>query len=203
MSTVGERIRWRRKALGMSQAELGRLSGYGSGQSAIREIEAGRSRRPTNLVNIAAILGVSPEWLSLGEGAMERRSVVKEISLSWSAAEIEEIGEQDVLFRVLNRQPKTTKLGLTPIYSNRMSPILNPGDLVIIASHPQTTEFGNGIYVVRWENKLDIGHLKWLDEKHTLLFWGDHSDFEALQLDSEQLTQFHILGKVIFICRKI
>lgn len=69
MEQIGMRLMQRRKALGLSQEELARAAGY-SGQSAVREIESGGVRKPGKLLELAAALGVRPEWLSTGLGSM-------------------------------------------------------------------------------------------------------------------------------------
>ena len=69
MDNIGKRIRQRRKELGFSQEELAKRSGY-RGQPMIREIESGRVGKPGKLLELAAALGVRPEWLAAGTGAM-------------------------------------------------------------------------------------------------------------------------------------
>jgi len=53
-----------REAAGFSQSELARRAGVG--QSSIQRIEAGQTRNPRNLLELARILGCSPHYL-LGE----------------------------------------------------------------------------------------------------------------------------------------
>ncbi|MEO5352691.1 MAG: helix-turn-helix transcriptional regulator [Magnetococcus sp. XQGC-1] len=69
MEQIGMRLLQRRKVLGLSQEELARAVGY-SGQSAIREIESGGVRKPGKLLELAAALGVRPDWLASGRGSM-------------------------------------------------------------------------------------------------------------------------------------
>jgi transcriptional regulator with XRE-family HTH domain len=68
---VGVRLRHARKLRGLTQQELEKASGVP--QSAISEVETGESKSPsgTNLVSLAQSLGVSPQWLAHGKGAME------------------------------------------------------------------------------------------------------------------------------------
>ncbi len=66
---LGGRVLRCRKALGWSQEELARRVGY-RGQSAIREIEAGKVRKPGKLLELAKALAVQPEWLAHGQGEM-------------------------------------------------------------------------------------------------------------------------------------
>ena len=63
MSTIGERIREARIALGMTQEELALRAGY-SGRSAINKIEVGKSVPGQKyLIEISKALDVSPSWL--------------------------------------------------------------------------------------------------------------------------------------------
>ncbi|MBF0182785.1 MAG: helix-turn-helix transcriptional regulator [Magnetococcales bacterium] len=73
MEGIGLRLCRRRKELGWSQEELARRVGY-SGQSAIREIEAGKVRNPGKLLDLAKVLQVRAEWLADGQGEMRLSS---------------------------------------------------------------------------------------------------------------------------------
>lgn len=83
MSTLAERVAGRRRALGLSQAELGRRIGVS--QQAVADIEAGRIDQPRKLVQIARVLDVDPGWLSDGavtaapEAAMTRTPAVADL----------------------------------------------------------------------------------------------------------------------------
>ena len=65
--TLGERVRSRRRLLGMTQAELADRAGIRG--PAIAYLEAGTSRRSRYIVEIAFALGCSPTWLVMGFGA--------------------------------------------------------------------------------------------------------------------------------------
>jgi transcriptional regulator with XRE-family HTH domain len=69
MNTLAKRLRYAREQAGLSQSSLARQVGIKP--QAIQFIEAGNVRRPRNLVEIAAVLGVAPEWLLLGKGRLE------------------------------------------------------------------------------------------------------------------------------------
>lgn len=69
MKTLGERIRAKRKARGLSQEQLGKAAGLT--QAAIGQLESGSTVGTTRLVHIASALGVSPAWLQTGEGPEE------------------------------------------------------------------------------------------------------------------------------------
>lgn len=65
MSEIKDRLREARRNKGLSQARLSKLLGVS--QASIAAIEAGRNKRPTNLVSIAKALDVSPYWLETGK----------------------------------------------------------------------------------------------------------------------------------------
>lgn len=65
MSEIKDRLREARRNKGLSQSGLSKLLGVS--QASIAAIEAGRNKRPTNLVSIAKALDVSPYWLETGK----------------------------------------------------------------------------------------------------------------------------------------
>jgi transcriptional regulator with XRE-family HTH domain len=63
--SIASRLKSARKAAGLTQEQLAQASGVTQG--AIQKVENGTSHRPRKLKKIAAVLGVSPAWLLLGE----------------------------------------------------------------------------------------------------------------------------------------
>jgi len=78
--TFGQRIRQRRKALGLTQAELGRQCG--KSESAVSLWESGgiTDIMGTTLTRLARALQVSVDWLLYGEGDADQ--VVREAPLA-------------------------------------------------------------------------------------------------------------------------
>lgn len=66
MGSVGERIKQRRKELGLKQGELARQVGFS--QATLSELENDPRAKSREIVKIAAVLGVSALWLSEGKG---------------------------------------------------------------------------------------------------------------------------------------
>lgn len=62
---IGERLRLVRRERGLTQAELGEMSG--TNQAVIQKIENGNSLRPRQIMKIALILEVNPAWLQFGD----------------------------------------------------------------------------------------------------------------------------------------
>jgi transcriptional regulator with XRE-family HTH domain len=67
MSTPGQRIKARRKELGLSQGQLAAMSGIA--QSTLSELETGESKLPSSmkLVGLAKALKVSKLWIITGQ----------------------------------------------------------------------------------------------------------------------------------------
>lgn len=66
MDTIGERIKARRKEIGMSVDALARAAGIGA--STIYDLQRGDMRTTTRLHHVADALGVSVAWLETGRG---------------------------------------------------------------------------------------------------------------------------------------
>ena len=80
MPTAGIRIRDRRKAQGLSQADLGKLAGLD--QSTISDIERGADFGADKLIAIADALGLAAEFIMRGERGMDR--ALAEVMGSWT-----------------------------------------------------------------------------------------------------------------------
>jgi len=90
MSGIAERLKQTRKALGFTQAEL--ASRVGVSQSAIGNIEAGLRERPRELLSIADVLGVDPNWLETGKNREKQHDI------------------QDIVIAPIMRQQRDTDL---------------------------------------------------------------------------------------------
>lgn len=75
LASVGDRIKFLRERRGISQPELARKAGIS--QPSMYNIESGKTKSPSaiNLMQIAAILEVSPWWLLIGDSAPESAEI--------------------------------------------------------------------------------------------------------------------------------
>jgi len=83
MSTLGGRLRKRRKELGWTQVYLAER--VGTSQAVIQKIENGKSLRPRILEEIANALGVRPAWLQFGVeevGELDEEAI--ELARAWA-----------------------------------------------------------------------------------------------------------------------
>ena len=71
MENLAKRVKARRKALGMKQAEVAKESGLQ--QADISKIETGAIQKTTALLGLARALKCRPEWLDTGDGEVSDR----------------------------------------------------------------------------------------------------------------------------------
>ncbi|UUO22863.1 helix-turn-helix domain-containing protein [Colwellia sp. M166] len=71
---IAERIKKRRLQLGLTQAELAEAAL--TSQTALQKIEAGLTKSPRNIKQLAAALNTSPEFLQFGVGDIDNGVVV-------------------------------------------------------------------------------------------------------------------------------
>jgi transcriptional regulator with XRE-family HTH domain len=67
----GERLRYARKAAGISQERLAAATGHACSQANISKLEKGEASGSEFTVHLALALGVDPVWLATGEGEPE------------------------------------------------------------------------------------------------------------------------------------
>ena len=83
LSSLGGRLRVRRKELGWTQMYLAEQ--VGTSQAVIQKIENGKSLRPRILEQIADALGVRPAWLMFGvEEVGELNEEAIELARAWA-----------------------------------------------------------------------------------------------------------------------
>lgn len=80
MATLGDRIKWRRRDMNMTQQQLADAvrkikPDFSGAQSTIQAIEGGKSKDPTIVCEISKVLNLSVEYLRTGEEDFELPSV--------------------------------------------------------------------------------------------------------------------------------
>lgn len=83
MNSLGERLRYAREKLGLSQGGLAEKLGVS--QQAVQNVETGRARKPRYLFEASRILGVSYDWLLFGVDEQRAFSAQRSKRSSFSA----------------------------------------------------------------------------------------------------------------------
>jgi len=71
MRGIGTRIREARTALGLTQAELGKLAGFN--QAVVQDVEDGVLWHPNVVSELAVAMDLTPAWLQWGEPFSDKR----------------------------------------------------------------------------------------------------------------------------------
>ncbi|MAS87609.1 MAG: hypothetical protein CMH30_06500 [Micavibrio sp.] len=166
MKNLGSRIKYMREKLGLSQGQV--ADKLGVSQQAIQQVETGKAKKPKYLYEMATMLGVSYEWLVLGEenpkfaqnAARVSNNNVQESAPRQSADALIKIvelvpggpnGYCKVTGSLADNLPRPRRLDGVDraygvyVYDNTMAPRYNTGDLVFV--HP-TMPYAEGDYVL-------------------------------------------------------
>lgn len=76
MNSLSDRLKTARKANNLSQAEV---AGYidGFSQSAYSQLESGKSKTTTKMIELARLFNVSADWLATGQGEMNTKTTIE------------------------------------------------------------------------------------------------------------------------------
>ncbi|MBO1894199.1 LexA family transcriptional regulator [Shewanella sp. BF02_Schw] len=151
--SINDRIKSRRKALGLTQEQLAKIVGVS--QNSIHKIEDGTTRKPRNIIEIARAIKCSPDWLLYGRDSSDFKNITPGPDIkgffpliSWVQAgawsSIEEIHALEA-----ERFPCpvacSNQTFVLKVQGVSMEPTFRDGDLIFV--DPET-EWRHGAYVV-------------------------------------------------------
>ncbi|OUS29717.1 hypothetical protein A9Q99_08565 [Gammaproteobacteria bacterium 45_16_T64] len=118
MSTLNERLRTARKALGLTQKELADSAGVS--QVTIQHLESGRNNSSKKLLQIAVALQVSVDWLAAGDdspgntGTPTRSPLGSPPALAPLVLTFKQAATPQAAFEQLNNSPSAERAFLSP-----------------------------------------------------------------------------------------
>lgn len=219
--SLAERLAQRMKELDVSQAELARRVGIT--QPSVNAIYSGDTKRPKDLRKIALALDTTEAWL-LGETsdasdgaltALDREGMadrlglhlVPEVDTGWAMGEgafldvIEHTG-----FRAFDREwlravssGKLDALFVAHGDGDSMEPTLHDGDVVLIDRSQRTIEKQDRIWAVTVGGLGTIKRIAKLPDGSYEL----GSDNHRVRTRVVQADEFHVVGRVVWIGRRI
>jgi len=197
---ISERIKIRRKKLGLTQAELAEIADCS--QQTIQKLESGLINNPRNIEALAAALQTTPEFLRFGVGELDNATVVASagnylplISMVQAGVwtEIQELPPLDV-----ELYPCPIKCSqhsfIVRVEGESMLPRFEEGDLIYVDPEAQVE---NGSYVVA---RLDDENQATFKQ---LIIDGNKKYLKALNPDwPNKFVEINgnctIVGKVVF-----
>ena len=198
--SIGERIKKRRKELGLTQAALSEIIGIA--QQSLQSIESGKIEKPRKIIALAKALETTPEFLQFGVGELDNAEVTKTVTnklplISWVQAgawsDISEVNPLDAE-RFLCPVNCSERSFVLRVQGISMEPKFNDGDLIFVDPEAECI---HGSYVVA---RLDDNNQATFKQ---LIIEGDQKFLKAANPNwPDQLIPINgnctLVGKVIF-----
>ena len=184
-------------------------------RSAITQAKKLNAIPPKWLLQLYRRYGLNPDWLETGRGSkylkdgysddFEYKSVPKvkaRLSAGGGSFEVGSHVESYYMFHKgwLKQKGASDKLVLMDIFGNSMEPELREGDTVLI-DQSQKDIIAGAVYAIGVDDTIMVKRV----EKHPnkLVLLSDSKDYTPIYLQSDELGNVRIIGKVIWICRDL
>ncbi|ENE4829166.1 S24 family peptidase [Klebsiella michiganensis] len=219
MKTFAERLNASMIAAGVSQGQLAEMVGVS--QPAIQKMTSGKTNGSRKMVELANALGVRPEWLSSGQGAMREDGQQPQSQLTKTGDS--DVFRLDVLDLTVSAGPgiinqefveilhsveyapaearhmfdgrKAENIRIINVRGDSMSGTIEPGDLLFVDISVKSFD-GDGIYAFLYD---DTAHVKRLQKmKDKLLVISDNKIYAAWDpIEKDEMNRVFVFGKVI------
>ncbi|EPZ1175186.1 XRE family transcriptional regulator [Klebsiella pasteurii] len=219
MKTFAERLNAAMIAAGVSQGQLAEMVGVS--QPAIQKMTSGKTNGSRKMVELANALGVRPEWLSSGQGAMREDGQQPQSQLTKTGDS--DVFRLDVLDLTVSAGPgiinqefveilhsveyapaearhmfdgrKAENIRIINVRGDSMSGTIEPGDLLFVDISVKSFD-GDGIYAFLYD---DTAHVKRLQKmKDKLLVISDNKIYTPWDpIEKDEMNRVFVFGKVI------
>ncbi len=206
-------------AAGVSQGQLAEMVGVS--QPAIQKMTSGKTNGSRKMVELANALGVRPEWLSSGQGAMREDGQQPQSQLTKTGDS--DVFRLDVLDLTVSAGPgiinqefveilrsveyapaearhmfdgrKAENVRIINVRGDSMSGTIEPGDLLFVDISVKSFD-GDGIYAFLYD---DTAHVKRLQKmKDKLLVISDNKIYTPWDpIEKDEMNRVFVFGKVI------
>ena len=219
MKTFAERLNAAMIATGVSQGQLAEMVGVS--QPAIQKMTSGKTNGSRKMVELANALGVRPERLSSGQGAMREDGQQPQSQLTKTGDS--DVFRLDVLDLTVSAGPgiinqefveilhsveyapaearhmfdgrKAENIRIINVRGDSMSGTIEPGDLLFVDISVKSFD-GDGIYAFLYD---DTAHVKRLQKmKDKLLVISDNKIYTPWDpIEKDEMNRVFVFGKVI------
>lgn len=219
MKTFADRLNAAMIATGVSQGQLAEMVGVS--QPAIQKMTSGKTNGSRKMVELANALGVRPEWLSSGQGAMREDGQQPQSQLTKTGDS--DVFRLDVLDLTVSAGPgiinqefveilhsveyapaearhmfdgrKAENIRIINVRGDSMSGTIEPGDLLFVDISVKSFD-GDGIYAFLYD---DTAHVKRLQKmKDKLLVISDNKIYTPWDpIEKDEMNRVFVFGKVI------
>lgn len=216
METIGSRVRRLRKEQGVTQTELAKRAGLSQGT--INDLESGRSKGSQHIVALAAALGVTPSYLTVGKTSMPSTTrvdtpsgsvlLIPRLNVNGSAGRGAHTPDHEVVLDTIpmpkwwvsvNMPNLSSPMNLAVItaYGDSMEDTFSDGDLLFVDTGARMFDVdgvfvfdrGGEIYVKRIHRQFD-GNIKIISD--------NKQKYEAFSVGPKELSTVNVRARVRF-----
>lgn len=192
MNNLSTRLKKRRQELGLSQVKLAKKVGLTQG--AIAQLEIGRNQNTIKLIELAASLNTTPEWLLYGTGDSSSDYISKEIKPS-NFIKIQDIPFKFDIKFLEKITPNKKSLAGYQQSDDSMSPTINSSDYIIYDSSDRAI-VENCIFLIKRNTNHLIRRVVF-DKTGMIVYRCDNLE-KVKYTDTYTLQNDKILGRVIW-----
>lgn len=217
--TFADRLNAAMKESGHTQASL--AEAVGMAQPSVWKLTQGITKNTRKLYEIARVLGVSPDWLSTGEGGMRdapqirmprEERVAQTDSYRVDVLDVQasagdgylvstEFVETIRAIEYTNEQAKALfgprpadTVKVITVRGDSMEGTIEPGDQIFVDL--SVTHFdGDGVYVFVFGKTMHVKRLQM--QKHRLAVLSDNHRYKEWFIEESDEGEFHIMAKVL------
>lgn len=220
MKTFSDRLNAAMRMANISQGQL--AEAVGISQPAVQKMTSGKTAASGRVVQIAAFLGVRPEWLASGIGEMRQDGVVDEInkitiSKNRSCYRVDVLDVQasagpgvfvssDFVekIRAIEYTPdqaralfggrKQDSVKMITVTGDSMEGTINPGDEIFVDVSVRRFD-GDGVYVFAYGKTLHVKRLQMQKDRMAVI--SDNSRYEKWYLSETEEPELYVIAKVL------
>ncbi|MFD1246119.1 S24 family peptidase [Paralysiella testudinis] len=217
MNTLAERIRFRLKSLGKTQAGLGKYCKVRPPSITKWLNGSTKTLRGQNLLRAAEFLECDPDWLAEGKGFWSKGDgnafvsehakseyeiqaidikllgdfIINTSDIDSSISHIEYTEEQ---YRRVFGAKEPSNIQITNMKGDNLSGTLEPGDLAFVDISIQKYD-GDGIYLFVFGNHLHLKRLQMVG--NNLLVISDNRQYKSWEITQKDRQNIFVIGKVL------
>jgi transcriptional regulator with XRE-family HTH domain len=215
MKNLGSRIKYMREKLGLSQGQV--ADKLGVSQQAIQQVETGKAKKPKYLYEMAVMLGVSYEWLVLGEENPKFAQGATRASNNNAVQEAATPNNADTMIKIVeliqggpngyhlvtgalaDTLPRPRRLDGVDrtygiyVYDNKMAPRFHTGDLVYV--HPKMPYAEDDYTLVHIKGEpgkpIEIACLCFDNKDENTYVFKQLNPYKVIRLEANQVQAVH------------
>ncbi|HEM6838330.1 TPA: helix-turn-helix transcriptional regulator [Citrobacter koseri] len=217
-TSFSERLNIAMRECGMTQGAL--AEAVGMAQPSVWKLVSGGAKGSRKTVQIANVLGVSPEWLSDGIGPMRLDGQQPLIPAQKSGSDVFRIDVLDLSVsagdgavnnefvevlrsveysvddaRQMFNGRKADQIRIINVRGDSMSGTIEPGDLLFVDITIQSFD-GDGIYAFLYDGTAHVKRLQKMKDK--ILVISDNKTYTPWDpIEKEEMNLLYVFGKVI------